>query len=403
MTPRIAWAIAGLGVTQIVSWGSTYYLLTVMGPPIAADLGLPPEFVAFGQSLMLITSGLLGPLAGRIMDTRGARPVMTSGSLVSAGGLGLLALARDPFLYLVACLVVGISGAMVLYSAAFTALTQLDPARARRNITLLTLPGGLASTVFWPLGTWLLTHVGWREVCLIYAMINVLLCLPIHVLVAAARGKDGRLDAAPATADVEGLPKSARQRAFLLLATMLALQSLATVGLFNQILTFLTGLGHSQDLAIRIAMLFGASQVSARVFEMLFGGRYEVSITGVVAAFGLLAAMLVLPLSTQVPAAGYVFAALLGASNGLFTIVQGALTVALFGSRGYGARIGSISVARAFTSALGPVLFAAVLARIGAWGLAVFCIVVSTGVLVVMLMLFQHIRRHAQDRTNPGA
>lgn len=395
MTPLIAWAIAGLGVTQIVGWGSTYYLLTVMGPPIGSDLGLPPEFVALGQSLMLVTSGLLGPWAGRIMDRRGARPVMTAGSLVSAAGLGLLALAPGPVVYMAACLMIGISGAMVLYPAAFTALTQLDPARARRNITLLTLPGGLASTVFWPLGALLLESMGWREVCLVYAALNLLICLPLHALVAASRNRDGTIGSGAPAAEVEGLPQEARPRAFLLMATMLALQSLATVGLFNQILTFLTGLGHPAELAIRFAMLFGVSQVSARVFEMVFGNRYDVAVTGVVACAGLVAAMLALALSAHVPAAGYVFAALLGASNGLITIVQGALTVSLFGSRGYGARIGSISAVRAVTAAVAPVLFAAVLARIGPWGLVVFCVIVSMAVFQVMVLLFRHVRRHA--------
>jgi MFS family permease len=90
-----------------------------------------------------------------------------------------------------------------------------------------------------------------------------------------------------------------------------------------------------------------------------------------------------------------VFAALLGASNGLITIVQGALTVSLFGSRGYGARIGSISAVRAVTAAVAPVLFAAVLARIGPWGLVVFCVIVSMAVFQVMVLLFRHVRRHA--------
>ncbi len=95
-----------------------------------------------------------------------------------------------------------------LYDPAFATLARLSGSRARSAITILTLAGGLASTVFWPLGLWLLQHMDWRGLCFVYAVLNGLLCAALH----AAGIGDGRAPpstgALPQTGDVPLLPPS---------------------------------------------------------------------------------------------------------------------------------------------------------------------------------------------------
>jgi hypothetical protein len=97
---------------------------------------------------------------------------MTIGSLIGAAGLALLASARHEIVYAAAWAIIGCAMAASLYDPAFATLSRISgdaPARTRRAISFLTLPGGFASTVFWPLTLFLLQSYDWRETAWMYA------------------------------------------------------------------------------------------------------------------------------------------------------------------------------------------------------------------------------------------
>jgi MFS family permease len=382
-------SIAALGVTQIIGWGSTYYLLTILAGPISRDLGMTPGMTAAGMSVLMVLNALSGPYAGRLMDVHGAGPVMAAGSLVAAAGLVGLSFAQGPASFFAAWVVIGVACSMTLYSAAFTALTQAEPTQARRAITMLTLPGGLASTVFWPLTTWLLNVQDWRSICLIYAALNVLICLPLHRFAIPPGGTRNAMPDEPAKL-IEGLPEGLRRKAFLLFAVMLALNSIITVGTLNQFTTFLGALHHLPEVIVAASMLFGISQVSARLVEMAFGGAYDplkgtLAITlGYAAAFALLGAF------SPLPFAAIGFAIVYGASNGLFTINRGALVLQLFGSAGYGYMSGKVTVAQNIVGAAAPIILATVIGHGGGTGGILFSLAVALACVVAMAALFRH-------------
>ncbi len=89
-----------------------------------------------------------------------------------------------------------LASCFVLYATAFAAIVQIGPVGAQRSITHLTLIAGFASTLFWPLTSLLHEHLTWREVYLVFAALNLLLCLPIHAwlmrLSRRQRSRDGR-------------------------------------------------------------------------------------------------------------------------------------------------------------------------------------------------------------------
>src|SRR4029078_9402668 len=97
---------------------------------------------------------------------RGGRMVMALGSLVMAGGLVLLSMVTDPYAHLAVWITLGIAMRLSLYDAAFAALVQVAPSRGRRAISYLTLFGGFASSIFWPIGHELNAAIGWRHKCL---------------------------------------------------------------------------------------------------------------------------------------------------------------------------------------------------------------------------------------------
>ncbi|MEO5756356.1 MAG: MFS transporter, partial [Mesorhizobium sp.] len=127
--------ITTLGVTQIMAWGSSYYLPAVIAPAVAADTGWPLAWVVGGLSQGLLTAGIISPHVGSSIERHGGRNVLA----FSAGciGLGQIGLAVAPNLaaYIAAWLVVGLGMGAGLYDAAFGTLGRLYGHGARSAIT----------------------------------------------------------------------------------------------------------------------------------------------------------------------------------------------------------------------------------------------------------------------------
>src|SRR3954471_6604209 len=170
-----------LGATQILAWGSSYYLPAVLAKPVAADTGWPLPWVVGGLSLGLLVAGLVSPRGGRAVERTGGRPVLALSSALLAAGLAGMGLAPSLPAYLAAWAVVGLGMGAGLYDAAFATLGRLYGREARGAITNLTLFGGFASTVCWPLSAFLVGALGWRGACLAYAGLQLGLALPAHL------------------------------------------------------------------------------------------------------------------------------------------------------------------------------------------------------------------------------
>jgi MFS family permease len=95
--------------------GSTYYLPAVFADPISAALNVPRVWFFGIFSAALLLSGLLGPLAGRMIDRHGGRDVFAANNLVFAGGLLTLAFAFGPAGLMLAWTILGIGMDFGLY------------------------------------------------------------------------------------------------------------------------------------------------------------------------------------------------------------------------------------------------------------------------------------------------
>ncbi len=356
--PRRAVVVAALGITQILSWGSTYYLPAVLAGPIAAETGWPLTAVVAGLSVGLLVSGLVSPFVGRRIDRSGGRPVLAAASLVLAAGLALLAVAPTLPIYFSAWIVIGAGMGAGLYDPAFSTLGRLYGLQARRAISSLTLWGGFASTVCWPLSAALVAAVGWRGACLAYAGLQLAVALPLHLLFVP------RLPPAdPARAPRPAPPAAPGRRPILfLLGTLLVIASMISSAISVHLLAILRARGVGLSEAVALGTLIGPAQVAARLAEMLFGTRLH-PLSTMAAALGLVAGGVSL-LATGAAPAGIALV-LFGAGNGIFSIARGTLPLALFGADGYATTMGRLALPALVAAALSPALAAALLAENG--------------------------------------
>ena len=73
-------AVNALGITQIISWGTTFYSLAVLAAPITNDTGWSLTIIFGGMSIGLLISAVISTWAGYLLDTHGARFIMSIGS-----------------------------------------------------------------------------------------------------------------------------------------------------------------------------------------------------------------------------------------------------------------------------------------------------------------------------------
>ena len=180
-------AVLALGITQITAWGTSYYCLGVLAGPISQDTGWSRGFVFLGFTVALLAMGLVSSTVGRVIDRHGGRAVMTLGTVLVSAGLFALAHVRSEPAYLAVWAFLGLGMRLCLYDAAFAALVQVAPSRGRTAISYLTLFGAFASSVFWVVGHALNEQVGWRQTLVLFALINLVVCLPLHWLGLARR------------------------------------------------------------------------------------------------------------------------------------------------------------------------------------------------------------------------
>jgi MFS family permease len=267
--------IATLGITQIFAWGSTYYLLAVLAEPIVAETGWRYGLVIGGVSTGLLVSGLVSVRVGRAIERFGGRPVLATSALTIAAGLVLLAIAPSIEVYFVAWLLLGIGMGGGLYDVAFSTLGRIYGSDARSAITALTLWGGFASTVCWPLSALLVEAVGWRGACLAYAFIHLAVTLPLHLL-ALPRERERPLLPRSGPGCAGDAPPARRTRlVFLLLAAILTSGGAIAAAIAIHLITMLQAAGLSLAAAVSLGALVGPAQVGARIVEMLAGRHYH--------------------------------------------------------------------------------------------------------------------------------
>ncbi|EHL22943.1 MAG: hypothetical protein ABS39_18775 [Acidovorax sp. SCN 65-28] len=369
-TLKSATTVASLGTAQTLAWASTYYLPAILAAPMAKDLGVstPTVFAAF--SCALVVSALLGPRAGRAIDTLGGRPVLMATSVVFALGLSALAMAQGPWTLFVAWLLLGVGMGSGLYEAAFAALVHLHGKNARNQITGITLIAGFASTVGWPLSMWMESQWGWRGACWAWAALHLVVGLPLNAwtprrtrVESPALPSTGADAAMPAP---DPTPLHAR-RTTVLLAFVFAATWFTSTAMAAHLPRLLQEGGATLATAVAVGALVGPAQVAGRLLEFGFLRHVHPLLSARLAAMmhpvgaGLLAI-------TGAPMAA-VFAVFHGAGNGILTIAKGTLPLVLFGPAGYGHRQGLLMVPARIAQASSPWVFGIFLDRLGAGAL----------------------------------
>lgn len=368
-----------LGLSQLICWGISYYLIGAFGELIAADLGWSLAVVHGGFSAALLVMALASPLTGRLIDRHGGRMPLAAGSVLMAAACLVIAAAGSPVVYYTGWILLGVAMRLALTDSVFAALAQTAGSDARRQMTIVTLIAGLSSSVLWPVGHFLGEQLGWRGGLMVYAGL-ALLTVPCHLAL-----PPGGIAAAPAsgTAGPEALVADRRALwlAGCLYALMVTMVTVLTAGLTAHLIGILTGLGLAAASAVWVAAMVGLGQATARLADLLSGSRLHPLDLNLLAAAAMPPSLAALLWGAGQPALAAILIFAFGASNGIVWVTRGTLPLVLFDRRSYGLLTGRLLVPGFLFAAAGPLLFALVIERFGEPG----AVLLATGLALVSL------------------
>lgn len=417
--PATHHAIVALGITQIIGWGTTFYVPAILARDIAGALGAPLTGVLAAYSWALLLSGFLARRVGALIDRHGAAPFLAGASALVALALLIQAVAEGLWLVWLSWSIIGLCMRAMLYDGAFAALTALEGSAARRSISVLTLFGGLASTVFWPVSHLLLDSLGWRETLVVYALLNLIICAPLHFFFSgcipspatAQPGTDQRHGVAANAMAPDTSCNQARQAqthhqrwatvAIALLATALSCHAFIWASLAVHLPELLQGLGLGAGAAVAVAAMMGPAQVLSRSAE-LFAQRWLSPLTLAVPVFAMLPLSLTaLALPVNIAAAATAFVLIYGFSNGLLTILRGSLPLTLIGPNGYGELLGRIAAPSLYVSALSPLIFGLAIESWGAHVASTLLFLAGLAATAAATALVRHAKKNPAPPTAP--
>ena len=384
MVSRRAIVISTLGITQTLSWASSYYLTAIFADPVSADLHISRSFFFGVVSAALLASGLLGPMAGRMIDRHGGRDVLALTNLAFAAGLAIMAFAQGPATLILAWTAIAIGMGFGLYEAAFATATGLYGQAARNAITGITLIAGFASTVGWPTSRFLVETVGWRDAALVWAALHIVVGLPMNRFIIP------KTAAAPPTPQAAREPTGPAQagsvnKTMIILAGVFGVTWFISASLAAHLPRLLQAMGATPDAAVAASALVGPAQVAARLFE--FSVLRRVSPMSSARLSTILNPIGAIGLAIFGPVAAIPFVLLHGAGNGMLTIARGTLPLALFGPEGYGLRTGLLAAPARITQGAAPLVFGLVLDRGGPTAALMFCVALMGASCFVLCLL----------------
>ncbi|WP_244537156.1 MFS transporter [Methylobacterium pseudosasicola] len=350
-----------IAIAQLVGWGSTS-LTAIVGTQIAAELRVDIAAVFAGNAVHYAVMGLCTPFLARAFDRYGARRVMIAGSLVAGPGFAVMAIAQGYGTYLAAWVILGAAGSATLSTAANILLTEMVGRAAGRAIGAMMLMTGLSSSLFWPTTAFLNDFFGWRGTCGVYSGAMWLVCVPLYLYGVPRRSTE---PAAPPLRDAIPAEPPPETGTFALIVVGSALSAFVAFGLSAIMVELLIVEGLSRPEAIGYGSALGVIQISARAINFFGGGRLDGLTTGLIAAFAVLTALLLLAAGDGGPVAAGAFVLLYGLGSGAMAVARATIPLVFFDRATYARAASQIALPLNLASAVSPPALAAVLTRFG--------------------------------------
>ena len=400
--PSYRATVLSLGFGQLLGWAFLYFAFTSFVLPMQRAFGWTEPAIMGAFTLGLAAWGGTSYAVGAAIDRGRGREVMTLGGLLAGSGFLLWSQADALATVYVAWMLIGASMAMLLYEPAFAILVKRFPTRFRGAIGTLTLFGGFGSTLSFTAVGAMVEHLDWRTALAVIGACLACVVAPLHAwaLRGCARPEGpGGVAVASALSPRPGvdatLRAAFRSPAFWLLAAAFTLYAFAAAGIWAHIMPALASKGQTPAQSMQVLVWFGPAQVLGRFAYIALAARIPLTThaTGLVVLSALAASVTIFALAEQTWAL-LLFSVAFGISNGLVTIVRGAILPEYFGGRNVGRIGGAMSAITLLVRALAPLVTAWILVLSGGYRAVLLTLALLS---VVAVLSFALARRPAHS------
>lgn len=395
------WYIAVvLSITETVSFGVLFYAFSVFITPMEADLGWTRGEISGAFSLSLLITGLVGVPVGHWLDKRGARLLMTAGSIGATATILLWSQVNTLPEFMLIMALKGVCGAAILYEPAFAVIATWFSDRRGTAMTLVTFVAGFASTIFIPLSDALLVAHGWRQAMVILGILLGVITIPLHALV--LRGNPTDLGLQPdgnATSPSKSRAPSVdlravfRSRYFWLLTLSFALVSLSIFAVRIHIIPLLISVNIHPSSAAVFSGAIGVAQVVGRVIFAPIERRFS-SKAMVIGVFCALTISLPILLLGNAPGLIVAFVALFGMAIGTHTLARPLIIADSYGAAYYGRISSTLGIFVTLAGTIAPFAAGVLFDVTGAYD---WMLILATGFSLLALILIVMLPGQKQD------
>lgn len=371
-----------LGLVTIGAFGVVLYAFGAFVAPIEADTGWSNASISAAFSISTIAGGVMALGTGRLLDRTGAQPVMTTTLIAGSILLWVSSYADEAWQFVAAW---GAGGAIVsaglLYNTTMAVTTRVTPVDERPTaFTWLTVIGGLASPIAFPLAGLFIEAWGWRASVRAMVLFMVVCTVPALIWVRGDRRALVTVDHdEPGFDDVRTALRSPVVIRWLI-ASSLAMAGLVAVQVHH--VGAIEATGVSIGLASTLAGIRGLLSLPGRAAAATVTRRI-----GLVNALRAVYAVMSVGTIALVAAGAigwvWVFVVLTGLAFGSVSPLQGLYAAELYGRRRIGTLMGMQQVIVGSAGALGPFLLGLTIDATGGY----VTLLVAATVLQLIAML----------------
>jgi MFS family permease len=390
-------AIVGMMTNMPSIVGATFSLFL---QPVSAEFGWGRDAMSTAVLIAFTVTTALYPLVGRIVDRRGARPVVLPGILLLGAAIISLAFLQgsawqfDVQFFLVAAAGTLVSG--VVYGRALAGVFNGN--RGKALGICLGVGGGLGAALSPPFAHLLIEHFGWRRAYIGLGLVPIAVAFPLVFILLRDKRPSASALASPASAPVAfglSVAQALRQPALWLIFFAIFLSCFANNGLLVHLAPLLTDRGISLGVATAALSTVAIATSVGQLASGFLLDRINSPRVGLPFALSVLIGLLLVDRGST-PAVMLCGVAFFGLGIGSEYSLMPYYISRYFGLRGFGQLYGGIYAFASIAGGLGPFVMGRVFENTHSYRAAL--IVFEAGIVLTIVC----IASLAQYRYAPG-
>jgi len=196
----------GIPVAIIISAAGVFY------PVIANDLGVQTAEVSAWMSVAMLSSAVFSPIVGNLLGRVKLKAMRTVGVVVAGLVMFLFSCSEAPWMLWAGGAVVGFALVVLTSLGPATLVNRWFEERVGTLMGLYAAFTGIGGVVFLMVGQAIIDALGWRAAYLAFAVITLVIGLPVEFLLNRERPQDCGLLPYGASLDAEGVREDAARQ-----------------------------------------------------------------------------------------------------------------------------------------------------------------------------------------------